>query len=288
MLYLRILKRILLSIGLMITMFYFLVPILWMFLSSIQPEGELTSVPPKYIPTNVTFDNFRSFFDPKLRSELHLPGVASEVNTSLLNSTIIAFLVTLTNLAFGVPAAYSFARFSTRSVSVWYIVLLICRMVPAVAIVVPFYIGARALGLVGTYPSVILAHSVFTLPLVVWILRGFFIQSPPDIEESALLDGCTRIGALFRVVLPVIAPGLVAASVFAFMFSWNEFFFSLVLTAPTKIKTVPVVAALFASDIMLKYGVMNAAAVVAIFPPVVLTLVFSRYIRQGLTAGAVR
>ena len=266
-------------------LFYFLCPVLWLFLSSIQPEGELTVVPPNWFPKKITIDNFRSFFDKDLRDRREVPGAASEVGSSLLNSTIIAIFVAMGNLLIAVPAAYTFARFSSKSLSFWYIILLIFRMVPAVAIIIPFYFIFQTIGLLGNLSSVILGHSIFTLPIVVWILRGFFVNIPIEIEEAALLDGCTRFTTIIRVVLPIVMPGLIAAAVYAFMFSWNEFFFSLVLTAASQNKTVPVVAAYFASDVIIKYGVMNAAAVVAIIPPVVLALIFSSYLRKGLTAG---
>ncbi|MEW5816322.1 MAG: carbohydrate ABC transporter permease, partial [Spirochaetota bacterium] len=219
------LEKIAITIGLTVTFIYFLGPIGWLVISSIQPEGELTAIPPQWIPHNISLENFQAFFNPALRSKLNVPGVASDVGSSLINSTIIALLVALSNLVLAVPAAYSFARFKSRAMSFWYILLLVFRMVPAVAIVVPFYIVIRASGLLGSYFSVILAHSAFTLPLVVWILRGFFIGTPVDLEEAAQLDGCSRLGALLRITLPVMTPGLVAAAVFAFMFSWNEFFF---------------------------------------------------------------
>ncbi|MEJ2666123.1 MAG: carbohydrate ABC transporter permease [Deinococcales bacterium] len=284
----RALRQWLVWAGLAVALLYFLAPIAWLLLSSVQPEGDLTAVPPHWIPKTFTLENFQSFINPALRARLALPGVASDVGSSLLHSTVIAASVTVSNLLLGVPAAYTFARMRGRVLSLGYLALLVMRMVPAVAIVIPFYLTMRNLGLIGSYPSVILAHSAFTLPLVVWILRGFFVGIPPDLEDAARIDGCTRLGALWRVIMPLVTPGLVSAAVYAFMFSWNEFFFSLVLTAATHIKTVPVVAALFASDIMLKYGVMNAAAVVAVIPPVVLTILFSRYLRKGLVTGALK
>lgn len=271
-----------------IILIYFLGPVFWLLLSSIQPEEDLREVPLKLIPKNFTLDNFRAFFNKTLREQMHVPGVASEVSSSLLYSTIIALLVTISNLAIAIPAAYTFARFSSKSLSLSYMVLLVCRTVPAVAIIIPFYIIFRAIGLVGNISSVILAHSAFTLPFVLWILQGFFAGIPVEIEESAELDGCSRFGVIVRVVLPISAPGLISAAVFAFMFSWNEFFFSLILTGPSSIKTVTVVAAFFSSDIMLKYGIMNAASIVAVIPPLVLALIFSSYLRKGLTTGAVR
>jgi len=281
----NIIKKTAIFMMLTIILFYFLCPVLWLFLSSIQPEGELTVVPPNWFPEKITIDNFRSFFDKELRDKIAVPSAASEVTSSLLNSTIIAIFVVISNLLIAIPAAYTLARFSSKSLSFLYIILLIFRMVPAVAIIIPFYFICRATGLLGNVSSVILGHSIFTLPIIVWILRSFFVNIPIEIEESALLDGCTRFTSIIHVVLPIVTPGLIAAAVYAFMFSWNEFFFSLVLTAGSQNKTVPVIASYFASDIIIKYGVMNAAAIVAIIPPVVLALIFSSYLRKGLTAG---
>lgn len=280
-----IVKKIAMFMILTIILFYFLGPVLWLFLSSIQTEGELTVVPPRWFPKKIVKDNYIAFFDKNLRDKMHVPGVTSEVGSSLLNSTIIAMFVAMSNLLIAVPAAYTFARFSSKSLSFGYIIILLFRMVPAVAIIIPFYVIFQKIGLLGNLSSVILGHSIFTLPFVIWILRGFFVDIPIDIEDAALLDGCTRFTTIIRVILPIAMPGVIAAAVYAFMFSWNEFFFSLVLTSASQIKTVPVVAALFSSDIMLKYGIMNAAAVVAIVPPVVLALIFSRHLRKGLTTG---
>lgn len=271
-----------------IILIYFLGPVFWLLLSSIQPEEDLRELPLRLIPKNFTLDNFRAFFDKTLREQMHVPGVASEVGSSLLYSTIIALLVTISNLTIAIPAAYTFARFSSKSLSLSYMVLLVCRTVPAVAIIIPFYIIFRAIGLVGNISSVVLAHSAFTMPFVLWILQGYFAGIPVEIEESAELEGCSRFGVIVRVILPISAPGLISAAVFAFMFSWNEFFFSLILTGPSSIKTVTVVAAFFSSDIMLKYGIMNAASIVAVIPPLVLALIFSSYLRKGLITGAVR
>lgn len=284
---LRVIKKIAMYLMLAIVLLYFLGPVLWLLLSSIQPEDELTAVPPKWIPEKITLDNYYAFFDKNLRDKLHVPGVASEVVSSLLNSTIIAMFVTIISLSIAIPAAYTFARYSSKILSFWYVIILLFRLVPAVAIVIPFYVIMKNMGLLGNFSSVIIAHTTFTLPFIVWVLRGFFCAIPVDIEEAALIDGCTKFGAIIRVVLPVVVPGIIASAVFAFMFSWNEFFFSLILTSASRIKTIPVVSALFASDMLLKHGIMNAEAIVAIIPPIFFALIFSSYLRKGLASGSV-
>jgi multiple sugar transport system permease protein len=134
----------------------------------------------------------------------------------------------------------------------------------------------------------VLGHLTFTLPLSVWLLRGYFMTVPTEVEDCARVDGCTRYQVLWHVSLPLVAPGLIAAGILAFMFSWNEFFFALVLTGTGAARTTPVIVALIGSDIMLQYGIMAASGVLAVIPPVLLALLFSRYLRSGLMAGALR
>jgi len=219
---------------------------------------------------------------------MEITTAAGDIAPGLRNSLIIGIGVVLLNMILGIPAAYAFARFRYRVIFFFFLFLLFCRMVPAVAISIPFYLIMKELYLLDTVFVVILAHLSFTLPFTVWILRAYFITIPKDMEESARIDGCTRIGSLIRVVLPLSLPGLASAIILSFMFSWNEFLFALILTSTSASKTMPVIAALIASDLMIKYGVINATGVITVIPAVVFTLAFAKCLRRGLTMGAIK
>lgn len=282
-------RELLIWAGMALVIFFFIGPFFWLIISSVQPEDELIAVPPNWIPKGFTLENYRSFLNPQLRQRLHLPGAADQVMLGLKNSFTVAAFVMVVNLIFGVPAAYSFARFQYRTTFYMFLFLLFTRMVPAVAIVIPFYLLMKQWGMLNTLSSVILAHSTFTLPFTVWILRGYFITIPVELEKAARMDGCGRLGAIVRVLMPISAPGLITAAIFAFMFSWNEFFFALVLTGSgSTARTIPVVASLFVSDIMTKYGIINACGVMAVILPIAFVIFFNKYIRQGLVTGSIR
>jgi multiple sugar transport system permease protein len=165
---------------------------------------------------------------------------------------------------------------------------LASRMVPGIAIIIPFFLVVRALGLLDTHLALILSYTTFTLPFTIWILKDYFRSIPRDLEDAARVDRCNWISMMWRVFLPISAPGLVAAAVFAFMFAWNEFLFALFLTSSINSKTAPIVVANFATDIQVLFTFMAAAGVLSVIPPLVLALVFQRMIVQGLAAGSVK
>jgi multiple sugar transport system permease protein len=267
---------------------YLLLPFAWLVFSSVQPEKALRSVPPAWVRHGITLQNYASILNADLRRTLHISTAAAELPVAVLRSFVIASWVMVLNLAVASPAAYAFSRTTRRGLNIVFVGILVSRMVPAVALTIPFYLIIRGLGLLNSMTAVVLGHLTFTLPLSVWLLRGYFDTLPAEVEDSARIDGCTRWQVLWHIGLPLVLPGLMAAGALAFMFSWNEFFFALVLTGTGAARTIPVVVALIGSDIMLQYGIMAASGVLAVIPPVVLAMVFSRYLRSGLLAGALR
>jgi multiple sugar transport system permease protein len=253
---------------------FFGFPILWTVLTAIKPVDLIPRVPPIWI-FQPTLDHFRVIFSEK--------GLLD----SLLNSLIVASASTALALLVGVPAAYAFARFRFRGKEQLAFFFLSARMTPAIAVVLPFFLISRDLGLLDTHLILILAYTTFNFGFVVWLLRGFFAEVPPEIDEAALVDGCSRAGAFVRVVLPLAAPGIAAAAIICFIFAWNEFLFALVLTS-LNAKTLPVAAAGFVTDRLVLWGNLCATAVVIFVPVMIFAAVARKHLVRGMTMGAVK
>ncbi len=267
---------------------YLLAPFLWLVLTSFMTEAEARSVPPHWIPERPTASNYAAFVNPS--PELRMVGsrAIEETPRALLNSAVVSLSTALVNLFIATFAAYSFARLNFRGGRLLLMAYLASRMVPGIAIIIPFYILMRKLQLLDTYLALILSYSTFTLPFTIWMLKDYFRTIPRDLEDAARVDRCGWFGMMWRVFLPISAPGLIAAAVFAFMFSWNEFLFALFLTSTIQSKTIPIVVANFATDLDVQFTFMAAAGVLAVIPPLALALVFQRLIVQGLAAGSVK
>jgi multiple sugar transport system permease protein len=190
-------------------------------------------------------------------------------------------------IVLGSLAAYGFARFPFKGSEVIKFFILVTRMIPRIALVVPYFLMMLHLGLLDTRSGLVLAYTSFALPFTIWLMIGFFDQVPRDIEEAALVDGCSPIRAFSTVTLPLVAPGLVVTSIFAFLLSWNEFLFALILSG-VRSKTLPVVIAGFSTDVGPLYNDMSAAATLVMIPTVFLTFLLQRYVVRGLTLGAVK
>lgn len=255
---------------------------------SFMREVDAVSVPPEWIPSHPTLDNYLSFFRPDSAQVLVGGRAIKETPYALGNSLIVASATALLNLVLAVPAAYSFSRLKFRGGKGLLMLYLVTRMVPTIAILIPFYLMMRSLGLLDNYGSLILSYLTFSLPVTIWVLKDFFRAVPRELEDAARVDRCGWFRSMWSVFLPVAAPGLVAAAVFAFMTAWNEFMFALFMTSTEAAKTMPVVAANFATDMNTQFTLMAAAGVVAVLPPLVLVLIFQRLIVRGMAAGSVK
>ncbi len=251
-----------------------LIPLFWMLSASLKTDLLLYMKPPRW------------FFPPTLES---YRKVLFNIPFGLyfLNSLVVAAGTTAGAMVLGCLAAYGFSRFLFRGAETIKFLILLTRMVPRIALVIPYFLMMLHLGMLDTRLGLILAYVSFALPFTVWLLIGFFDEVPRDIEEAALVDGCSRLGAFRRVVLPLAAPGLVVTSIFAFLLAWNEFLFALILSG-VRSKTLPVVIAGFNTDVGPLYNEMTAAATLVMIPTVILTLVLQRYVVRGLTLGAVK
>ena len=205
----------------------------------------------------------------------------------LTNSLVVAVGTTVGSLVLGILAGYGFARFRFRGSEAVRFLVLVTRMAPRIVLVVPYFLMMQKLGLLDTYTGLVIAYVSFALPFTIWLLIGFFVDVPIEIEEAAMIDGCGRLGVLVRVVIPIVAPGLVVAAIFAFLVSWNEFLFALILSG-VNAKTLPVVIAGLTTDVGPLYGEMSAAAVMVMLPNIVMTVALQRFLVRGLTLGAVK
>ena len=205
----------------------------------------------------------------------------------LFNSVVISLFSAMLCVLAGSVAGYAFARVRFPRKREWFAVLLVTQTLPGMAMIIPIFLFFRGLGLFDTQLAVVLAEVGFIIPYAVWLLFSFFRLVPPDIEEAALVDGCGRLEAFVRVILPVAKPGLMAVAVYAFMLSWGDLLFPLVLTT-TRAKTISVVISEGVGQQMVLYGYMSAQALLSLLPPVILAIVFGRYLITGLTAGAVK
>jgi multiple sugar transport system permease protein len=209
--------------------------------------------------------------------------------TNVSNSLIVASLSTLFVLTIGVPAAYSLNRFAWRK---WVIgtvlgALLVFYMIPVMTLVGPLYLIFRELGLYNTRTALVLTHMTINLPMTVWLMLAFFREVPKELEEAAQIDGCGKAQAFWVVALPLVVPGLIAAGILAFVFSWNEFPIALTLTLHAT-ATVPVGIAQFAQQFEIQHGQMAAASIVATAPAILLMFFGQRFVIQGLTLGSVK
>jgi multiple sugar transport system permease protein len=258
---------------------FFLFPIFWVAVTSIKLPGEYMHKPPIFIPENPTLNHFRNVM--KTRG-----------NLALENSVVIASSATAISLIVGTLAAYSLARFNTggKHFAFW---LLSQRMMPPVVLVVPFFLLLRDVGKwnanfgLDTRIALIALYSVFNLPFIIWMMRSYFDGVPAELEESAMVDGCTRMGVFWRISLPLAIPGLIATATFAFIFSWTEFLFAVVFTR-TNATTLPVAIAGFSGSQGSNWGQASALAVVATAPVFALSLLVQRHFVRGLTLGAIR
>jgi multiple sugar transport system permease protein len=294
-------RALLLGAGSALLLAYLLGPIVWLVSSSIQAEAEIVSVPPHWIPNEPTLENFRAIFlagereityDTRTQGDPvsggYIPSTAENLMPGLRNSFVVALVVVVLNLLVGVPAAYALAkiRFRGRQTSIY--AILTTRVIPDIALVVPLFLVIRNLGLLDDIRALIITYLAITVPFTVFILVSYFESLPDDLDKAARVDGCSRLQALLRVFLPLSLPSLVAVVLFAFLTSWNEFLLALMFTQTPAAQTLPIVVASFTSDFTISFSFINAAGVVAIVPPVILAVLFQRYLVSGLTAGAVK
>jgi ABC-type glycerol-3-phosphate transport system permease component len=253
-----------------------ILPILWTFATSVKPLPEVNTYPPRWTSPNMSFQPYVDMF-------FYLPFA-----TYTVNSLVVAFSATVLTLLIGSLAAFAFARFEFRGKNLFLLVFLLSQMLPGASVIVPLFQLLQDIGLYDTLLGLTLIHTAVLLPFVIWLLYGFFSGIPREVEDAALIDGCSRVVALRKVLLPLALPGLGGTALFAFLGSWNEFFFALILTTSDSTRTIPVGIGLFVGEFTDVWNQMSAAAILFSIPPLVLFLMMRRTFVKGLIAGAIK
>lgn len=269
---------------------YLLTPFIWTFVSSIKLGSEMTTYTPVWIPRYPTFNRYLGIFTGE---ETLMPAGGQVVGGEtlrafkygLINSLIVAGSVTLICLSLGSFAAYSFARLKSRGRNFIFSFIISLRLIPLLLLLIPMYIIMQSFHLLDTIYGLILVYCSFILPLTIWLMKTYFEGLPIELEDAARIDGCSRAGVLFRIVLPLSTPGLVATGLLAFTMAYAEFMFALVLTSSLSSKTLPVVMGEFFGRHGMDYGMVCTGAILASIPLIIIALVGQKYIVKGLTMG---
>jgi multiple sugar transport system permease protein len=251
-----------------------LFPIYWIILTSFKPIVEINSAVPSFIFTP-TLENYRDLFGQ------------FEFTHVLLNSLVVTVATVVVCIVLGVMAAYALGRMNVpgeKHIALW---ILSLRFLPPIAVAIPFYLQWQELGLLDTRLGLVIVYVAFNLPFAIWLLRGFLADVPRDLEEAAMLDGLSRLAIIWRIVVPVILPGVASTAMFTFVFTWNEYLMALMLTSVTSV-TVPVTIAKFVMPYTILWGDLSAAVVIQLVPMLVVVFLLQRHIVRGMTLGAVK
>jgi multiple sugar transport system permease protein len=251
-------------------------PFLWLLKTSLVPESRIFVRPLEYLPSTVTLENFVMLFE-----RMNFFGYFA-------NSFIVAIGSTVLGLIVSMSSSYAFARFRFRGRRFFMTLFLVIPMFPTVLILIPIYDIMRVTGLLNTYASLIVAYSSFTIPFAVWMMTGYFAALPVEMEEAARVDGCSRLGAFVRVLLPTAVPGISATALYIFIVSWNEYTFAAMLAQDEAVRTLPVALQFFITEFTVNWGLLAAGGVIVSLPVILLFIVLQRQLIAGLTAGAVK
>ncbi len=279
--YLRKLPLFLLTLPVFFFIFF---PILWLLSASFSTQAELYAIPIHWLPLHPTLKNYLEIIFPSLATS----SVPRDFAAAILNSFKIASGVTVISIGIGSLAAYALVRIPFRFNRTIQLGIIATRMIPEVSLILPLFIIASSLGLINKPIVLIVTYMSFALPYAIWMMAAFFQTVPIELEDAARMDGCTRLGILFRVVMPISVPGLVSTAMFTFLLAWDEFFYALIFTSTLAAKTAPVAIAEFVGRYAVNINGMMAGGIIAALPPVLLAFIFQRYIVSGLTAGAVK
>ncbi len=250
-----------------------LVPIIWIAMAAFKQHVDVYQLKLLFTPT---LENFSTVFQQPYA-----------LGDKLLNSTLVATATVLVAIPIATLAAYSFSRFDLRGRTLLLVVILATQFVPAVVIVLPFFVMFRDFGILDTVGALVLVNTAIVMPFAIWMIKGFIDGIPIDTEEAALVDGSTRLQVIRNIVLPLAAPGLVTACIFCFILAWNEFLFALILTNRDAV-TLPVGLALFKAEEGDLWNLLAAAGIIIMVPMFILALIIRRHFVQGMTMGAVR
>ncbi|MBN9443201.1 carbohydrate ABC transporter permease [Bosea sp. (in: a-proteobacteria)] len=263
------------EIPVLLVLAFALAPFVWMLLTSIKPDADLSRFPVRYLPSSTTFEHYRTLIQ------------RTSFPVNLLNSLVIACGAVLLGLATSVPAAYSFSRFRFAGRRTLMTGFLVINMFPIVLLIIPLFVLMRALGLIDTFLGVIIGHSTFSIPFSIWMLVSYFNAIPKDLDEAATIDGASRLQTIRLVVLPLVMPGIVTTAIYVFITSWNEYLFAMMLSGET-VRPVTVALQLFIGEFTVQWGILTAGGTIIALPVTILFLFVQKRLVGGLTAGAVK
>lgn len=269
---------------------YIVLPLAWMLLSSISSTKELLRTDGGFLPEHITLERYKAIFSNGTYkiSGVDLSETARVFKTSLKNSCIVAGTTTLISLILGGMAGYAFARMKFRMQTPLFFAVLFLQMLPPIALILPYYMIIRKLGVMDRLGTLIIIYSAFVVSYAIWIFYGYFKNIPKEMVSAALIDGCSHTAAFWKVVFPSALPGFVAVGALSFLLAWDEFMYALIFTNTDSAKTIPVAISEFGTRFGVDYGLMMTGGVLAALIPLLLAVVFQRYIVSGLTAGAVK
>jgi ABC-type glycerol-3-phosphate transport system permease component len=262
--------------GLFIFYAFLLLPIVWLVLSSFRNTDSIQSGRLLPYASEITVTNYVEAFR------------IANLTTFLINSFVIAITVMLLVVFIASLGAYALSRFNLRGKNTFMMLALMPQFFPYVLILIPFYVLMTNIGLVDSHLGLILTHTSITLPFALWMLTGYFNAIPRDLDQAALIDGCSRLGVLFRIIYPIAIPGMVVAGFFAFVVSWGDYLFVSILSQSPEVQTLPIGLQTFMSSLQVKWGLITAGTVIAIVPTIVFFAIVQRRLVAGLTAGAVK
>jgi multiple sugar transport system permease protein len=274
-------QKIWIYIGVLAVLAFTLGPILILVMATFSNSADLNSRSLHVIPEQFTMQNYRNIFSGEASD-----GSVPPFLKALRNSAIVAVSTTFFTLLIATFAAYAYARFRFRGKDKWLITVLGFRMVPEIVLLIPLYVIFARAEMINKLESLVLILTAFNLPFAIWMLQGFFKAIPEAIEESAQMDGMSRMGILFKFILPLSRPGLIATAVFVFLMSWDEFMFSSIFTSTYDAKTLTVAISEFSKRGMVDFGMQITGGLLASLPPIILALFFQKYVVNGLYEGA--
>lgn len=251
-----------------------LVPIGWLLLTSLKSGSGIFE--PRYLPRNPTLEAYREVV------------IGAGFWRGVYNSIVVSSATTVLVVVLSVPAGYAFSRFRFPFDDLVFVGVIVSRLFPPIGIIVPYYQGIATLGLLDTRAGIVIAHTYLWLPLMIYIMRNFFVSIPEELDEAALVDGCTRLQAFRRVVLPLAKPGVATVVVLTFLYSWREFLFAFMISETLASKPISVAVYSVVGEVSIHWEQLAAAAIVAILPAAIVVVCFQRYVVDGLTAGALK
>jgi ABC-type glycerol-3-phosphate transport system permease component len=271
----KVWNRFLLTLLQLLLALVILLPFFWMISISFKPENEPFSIPARLWPAHPTLANYASAFRP-------------EFQRYFLNSVVVSVLTLIITIPLALLAAYSFTRFQIRVLSILLISIMVAQMFPSSAIIIPIYMVVRSVNLLNTYAALVIAYITLTLPVAIWMMRGFLANLPTVLEEAAAIDGATPLRAFFAIVVPLCRPGIIATAVFVIIVTWQEFLFALSFTSTKEMRTLPVGMNDYIGQYGIRYGDLMASSVMVSLPVILLFFFLQRHFVAGLTAGSVK